>query len=76
LGEASLEGVGNEDALKKIMLDAIDPTGITIGNKSLREKLGWSDELFWTIRNKLIDDGLLIKGGGKGGSVFRPSHPE
>ncbi|MEW6038141.1 MAG: hypothetical protein AB1648_07835 [Pseudomonadota bacterium] len=44
----------------------------TIGNKSLKDKLpGWSDDLYWAIRNRLIERGRLETGRGKGGSVRR-----
>lgn len=42
-----------------------------IGNKALREKLGatWSEDLYWKIRNHLIEHGRIETGRGKGGSV-------
>jgi hypothetical protein len=47
-----------------------------IGNKSLRTQLlslgKWDADLYWEVRNNLIDRGLLVKGGGNGGSVRRP----
>lgn len=49
-----------------------------IGNKSLRTQLaeaGWSEDLYWEIRNRLIERGLLTKGKGKGGSVRRVPLP-
>lgn len=39
------------------------------GNVALIRELGWTEELYWKIRNRLIDKGLLEKGRGKGGSV-------
>lgn len=44
--------------------------GIAIGNKSLRDQLvGWEEGLYWAIRNRLIERGILESGRGKGGSV-------
>ena len=53
------------------LLEKIPATG-AIGNKALREKLeGWTDDLYWAIRNRLIERGTLETGRGKGGSVRR-----
>jgi hypothetical protein len=67
--EALQEAAENEEVLRKAMLDAISPGGIAIGNKALREKLGWAEALYWSIRNKLVEEGLLVVARGKGGSV-------
>ncbi|MNZ34250.1 hypothetical protein D3C78_516220 [compost metagenome] len=45
-----------------------------IGNQSLLERLrmqhpNLSEEQFWTVRDSLIDEGVLAKGRGRGGSV-------
>jgi hypothetical protein len=42
-----------------------------IGNISLREQLGWPDCRYWPIRDRLIDEGKLRTGKGRGGSVRR-----
>lgn len=58
---------------KQELLNQVPKTG-SIGNKTLKEKLGntWSaDDLYWKIRNLLIDEGSLEKGRGNGGSVKR-----
>ena len=39
------------------------------GNVALRRELGWDDNLYWTIRDRLVDAGQLRLGKGKGGSV-------
>lgn len=45
------------------------------GNVSLMKVLGWDEELFWFIRNGLVEKGILTKGGGKGGSSIRLAQP-
>lgn len=50
------------------LLDAIPGTA-RVGNIRLRTQLGWSEWLYWFIRNRLIDAGRLEKGRGRGGSV-------
>jgi hypothetical protein len=39
------------------------------GNKSLREQLGWDENRYWMIRDRLDDAGKIVRGRGKGGSV-------
>jgi hypothetical protein len=68
----SLEGL-TEDQIatrKKELLELVPATG-TIGNTTLRSRLKWDASLYWAIRNRLIDEGKLEKGRGKGGSVRR-----
>jgi hypothetical protein len=68
----SLDGLSPEqiEAKQQELLVAVPGTG-AIGNKALREKLGleWSEDLYWAIRSRLIERGLLDTGRGKGGSV-------
>jgi len=48
------------------------PTDGAVGNGKLRAQLcvlGWNESLYWSVRNHLIQQGLLISGRGKGGSV-------
>jgi hypothetical protein len=55
---------------QKQLLEAVPATG-SIGNTALREKLGWEEGRYWSVRNQLIDEGILEKGRGGGGSVHR-----
>lgn len=65
---------------KQQLLDLIPPDPKSIGNSTLRAQLrekieALGDHLedgdYWTLRNALIDDGLIEQGRGKGGSVHR-----
>jgi hypothetical protein len=47
------------------------PDGGSVGNKTLRGRLGWTFEKYFDVRNQLVDKGLLVPGRGKGGSVAR-----
>ncbi|MEQ1755169.1 MAG: hypothetical protein ABL973_13670 [Micropepsaceae bacterium] len=52
------------------------PEGDAIGNTTLQRGLEgidrrWTTDLFWAIRNRLIERGHLERGKGKGGSVRR-----
>ncbi|WP_437931126.1 hypothetical protein WMF37_18495 [Sorangium sp. So ce291] len=59
--------VGDEHQL----LAEIPSDGRAIGNTSLRNALGWTWDKYWDVRDRLIDQGLIEKGRGKGGSVRR-----
>ena len=64
---------------RELLLSLIPEDGATIGNKMLMHKLapkGISVEEYWEIRNELITEGILSKGRGMGGSVFRTDKPE
>ncbi len=56
---------------QKTLLGKVPVDGSSIGNKSLRQSLGWSEEKYWEVRNPLIDQEILGLGRGKGGSIFR-----
>jgi hypothetical protein len=43
--------------------------GHHVGNVTLRAALGWADDQYWFIRDRLVDSGQLELGRGKGGSV-------
>lgn len=45
--------------------------GSTIGNVRLRSHLGWTKTRYLEARDALIDDGHLLRGRGRGGSVRR-----
>ena len=40
------------------------------GNTALMHRLGWSEEEYWRLREKLLEEGLIIRGRGRGGSVI------
>jgi len=52
---------------KKLL--ALVPDGQSVGNVTLRSSLDWDDKLYWLIRNRLVDRGVLGLGRGRGGSV-------
>jgi hypothetical protein len=70
----SLDGLSPEEIEnKQNELLAKVPASENIGNGSLRLELGstWSEDLYWAIRNRLIERGFLETGRGRGGSVKR-----
>jgi hypothetical protein len=71
----ALEGLSREQIDKfEARLMQLVPEAEPVGNVTLRTNLieeGWSEELYWEIRNRLISRGTLTTGKGKGGSVRR-----
>jgi type I restriction enzyme M protein len=62
--------------LSQALLAAVPVAG-SIGNQSLFEQLHGqfaelTEEQFWVARDALIEQGMLVKGRGRGGSVLRP----
>jgi len=58
--------IEEKDLFSKIPMD-----GESIGNKSLRQELGWDEEKYWKVRNRLVDKNYIQTGMDRGGSVFR-----
>lgn len=57
------------------ILEIVPNNGKSIGNKALLTELkktfkALNEDLFWKVRNGLIENGKLSKGRGKGGSVY------
>lgn len=62
--------------LNQALLAAVPADGSSIGNQSLLERLRGqfpqlTEEAFWEVREALIEQGVLRKGRGRGGSVLR-----
>ena len=53
------------------LLTLIPPDGASKGNIALLKESGLSEDEYWLLRNKLIEQGKIGKGRGKGGSVYR-----
>ena len=57
-----------------ILLSLIPEDGTAVGNATLLRQLkqrGWSEEKYWSVRDHLLNEGVLVRGRGKGGSVRR-----
>ena len=63
--------------IRKAILKELPKGGTAVGNLSLRERIAdrleanVSEDDYYAAREKLIDDGKLAKGRGRGGSVYR-----
>jgi adenine-specific DNA-methyltransferase len=53
------------------LLALVPPDGTPKGNIRLIQESGLSEDDYWPLRNKLIEQGKIGKGKGKGGSVYR-----
>ncbi len=63
------EGLDDLQTFMNCLLEA--PFFGKAGNKSLRDALGWanSSDRYWQAHGRALDQGLIIQGRGKGGSV-------
>lgn len=59
------------DPRENQLLALIPADGTGVGNTRLLRELGWREEDYWEVRNRLVDRGLLELGRGRGGSVRR-----
>jgi hypothetical protein len=48
---------------------ALESLGGSAGNGKLRQQLGWEEQFYWKVQGKLVEDGRIVPGRGKGGSV-------
>jgi hypothetical protein len=58
-----------DEQMKARLMEELRNRGGYSGNIRLLGALGWSEDEYWRVRNKLIDEGVLVKGQGKGGTV-------
>jgi hypothetical protein len=54
---------------------ALKEAGGSSGNGALRQRLGWEEDIYWKAQGRLIEQGRLVPGRGRGGSVrFTEAH--
>lgn len=53
----------------KEFIECLEGLGGASGNGHLREELKWDKEFYWRVQGKLIEEGRIVPGRGKGGSV-------
>lgn len=58
-----------DEAQQRKFLDTLTKHGGSAGNTNLMNQLGWSESEYWRLREKLIADGKILRGKGRGGSV-------
>ena len=52
-----------------LFMDQVPAEGTPIGNQRLREVLGWDENRYASVRDALVNQGVITKGRGRGGSV-------
>ncbi|NDG50159.1 MAG: SAM-dependent DNA methyltransferase, partial [Rhodospirillales bacterium] len=57
------------EALRERFVEALRELGGGAGNSRLRDTLGWEDETYRNVHAALIEDGTIVAGRGRGGSV-------
>lgn len=57
------------ESLRERFLAALAERGGRAGNMGLRDDLGWQDATYDQVKAELIDEGVVISGRGRGGSV-------
>jgi len=55
-------------------LEAVRRAGGGAGNNTLREQLGWDEQRYEAVKNRLVARGTIEKGRGRGGSVKLPAN--
>jgi len=55
-------------------LQVLESLGGNAGNGKLQAELGWQDATYSRVQAALIEDGLIVKGRGRGGSVALAEH--
>lgn len=58
------------DQDKVLFIDKLKELGGTSGNVSLRASLNWEEDRYWRTHGLLSDEGVILRGRGKGGSVL------
>ena len=59
----------NED--RKTFLSVVRKQSDFVGNGALRSELGWREDRYWKVHSVLIEEGRIVRGRGRGGSVRR-----
>lgn len=62
-----ITSIGDEDAL----LAELDKKGGSAGNQALMKALRWDEARYWLVRDRLLRQGVLETGRGRGGSTRR-----
>ena len=58
-----------EQTQKNRLIEALADIGGSAGNGRLRDALGWDEAAYDAVKQALVDDGAIIPGRGRGGSI-------
>jgi type I restriction enzyme M protein len=62
------------ESLQESFLAALEGLGGSAGNGKLQADLGWKDATYARVQASLLEDGVIVKGRGRGGSVALAEH--
>ncbi len=54
---------------RKMFLTRLRRIKSSVGNMALRTELGWNENRYWKVHSSLAEEGRILKGRGRGGSV-------
>lgn len=60
---------------EEYFMERLPVDGQRIGNYRLMGELQWDEDKYWRVRDRLYDEGKLVLGRGRGGSVSRIAPP-
>jgi hypothetical protein len=65
----NMAGMNLTQARIQEFIAALERADGSSGNGNLRRQLGWEEEFYWKVQERLIADGRVVAGRGRGGSV-------
>ena len=68
--KSSITASLDQEELKKLLINRLTEMGGKAGNQTLRESLGWEEEVYDSIKDGLIMTGSVLTGRGRGGSII------
>jgi type I restriction enzyme M protein len=57
------------EVLRERFIETLKEFGGSAGNGRLRDTLAWQDDTYWAVHAALVEDGTVVPGRGRGGSV-------
>lgn len=73
-GKEKVEGSMPNQPRKARFIEVLRELGGSAGNATLRESLGWAEVTYDRAKQALVDEGAIIRGRGRGGSVSLADH--
>jgi type I restriction enzyme M protein len=64
------------EALRERFIQTLADAGGSAGNGRLLSELGWQEDTYLSVRDALLEDGTVVLGRGRGGSVRLASHDQ
>ncbi len=56
---------------RKKFMSSIRRYQAAVGNGAFRTELGWNEDRYWKVHSVLIEEGRIVRGRGRGGSIRR-----